>query len=276
MYADSRTRGAAYTLVLVGSTAALGTAAERVTRAGPRCTPWPRRRPPGRCSAAPPWAARPPRSAASSRPAIWSPPAPSSPTSSAGTPAGSTPPRSPAQPSSRLPRTPRTQSSRPLLLGAFGGIAGLAATGRPTPWTRWSGHRSARINTSAGRSARLDDLLNLAGSRLTAVARSGARTTVGGRANEPSRRGGAMPASTPAPTPGRSRPRSPGRSASRLGGRNTYGERVEERNTLGDGPPPEIRDIERAHQLADRVGAAALAISVVLALRPTRRQRQGR
>ena len=41
-----------------------------------------------------------------------------------------------------------------------------------------------------------------------------------------------------------------------LGGRNRYGERVEDRPLLGTGPPAGPRDVERAVVLLDHVTAA--------------------
>jgi cobalamin biosynthesis protein CobD/CbiB len=47
------------------------------------------------------------------------------------------------------------------------------------------------------------------------------------------------------------------------GGRNRYGDRVEQRPPLGDGPPPDPDDVERAVRLSLLVGAAATAVAVV-------------
>ena len=55
-----------------------------------------------------------------------------------------------------------------------------------------------------------------------------------------------------------------------LGGTNVYGERVEHRPTLGDGPVALPQDIDRSVRLADAVGLGALALSVGVALRRRR------
>ena len=55
-----------------------------------------------------------------------------------------------------------------------------------------------------------------------------------------------------------------------LGGTNVYGERVEHRPTLGDGPVALPGDIDRSVRLADAVGLAALVVSVVVALKRRR------
>jgi adenosylcobinamide-phosphate synthase len=56
----------------------------------------------------------------------------------------------------------------------------------------------------------------------------------------------------------------------RLGGVNTYGDRVEDRHVLGDGRAATQHDIARARTLARAVGAAAAATAVLIALRPRR------
>ena len=48
----------------------------------------------------------------------------------------------------------------------------------------------------------------------------------------------------------------------RLGGRNVYHGRVEERPALGDGKPPAVADIRRAARLSGAIGVAALALAV--------------
>jgi adenosylcobinamide-phosphate synthase len=50
-----------------------------------------------------------------------------------------------------------------------------------------------------------------------------------------------------------------------LGGINTYGSTVEDRGTLGDGPPPGVPDIARAVRLSAVVGVGACATVVVAA-----------
>jgi adenosylcobinamide-phosphate synthase len=46
----------------------------------------------------------------------------------------------------------------------------------------------------------------------------------------------------------------------RLGGRNVYGERVEERPALGRGPLPGPGDVDRAARLSLLIGSAATAL----------------
>jgi adenosylcobinamide-phosphate synthase len=61
----------------------------------------------------------------------------------------------------------------------------------------------------------------------------------------------------------------------RLGGTNDYGGRIEQRGTLGDGPPPTDRDIARAVELSNDVARALatmlLLTGVLLSMRRPRR-----
>jgi adenosylcobinamide-phosphate synthase len=50
-----------------------------------------------------------------------------------------------------------------------------------------------------------------------------------------------------------------------MGGRNRYGDRVEERPALGDGPPPGPGDVARATRLSVLVGLAAAALAAAAA-----------
>ena len=51
-----------------------------------------------------------------------------------------------------------------------------------------------------------------------------------------------------------------------LGGTNRYGERVEHRPTMGDGPAPVPADIPRATELATHVGVVTALATAVLVL----------
>jgi adenosylcobinamide-phosphate synthase len=57
----------------------------------------------------------------------------------------------------------------------------------------------------------------------------------------------------------------------RLGGRNVYGNRIEDRPALGDGPRPGTADIARAVRLSRAVWLSSAALAV--AARLTRRGR---
>lgn len=61
----------------------------------------------------------------------------------------------------------------------------------------------------------------------------------------------------------------------RLGGTNRYGDRIEERGVLGDGPPPTVREGHRAIRLTATVGGLVATViasgSLFRSLRATRR-----
>jgi adenosylcobinamide-phosphate synthase len=53
----------------------------------------------------------------------------------------------------------------------------------------------------------------------------------------------------------------------RLGGTNRYGERVEQRPTLGGGPAPGPEDVDRAVRLSLLVGSAAAVLTLLVGRR---------
>jgi len=155
----------------------------------------------------------------------------------------------------------------PLLWGALAGPAGVAAYRAANTLDAMVGHRNPRYLRFGWAAARLDDLLNWPVARLGAaltclLAATGATTRAERwRAWRVLRRDGAA---HPSPNAGRMEAAFAGALGVRLGGRNRYGERVEERPTLGDGPAPGPDDVDRAVRLSLRVGAATVAVSVAL------------
>lgn len=158
----------------------------------------------------------------------------------------------------------------PLVWGAVAGTPGLLAYRAANTLDAMVGHRSARYERFGWAAARLDDLLNLPGSRLTATLvvllgddRRGAvrawRRDAGGH---------------PSPNAGPVEAAFAGALGIRLGGVNTYRGRVEDRHVLGDGPPAAQHDIARARRLALQVGVGALIATAPIAVlrrRPRRR-----
>jgi adenosylcobinamide-phosphate synthase len=135
------------------------------------------------------------------------------------------------------------------------------------------GHRSERYERFGWASARLDDLLNLVPSRLSALLAAVLAPAVGGdtaRALDVWRRDAQH---HPSPNAGPVEAAFAGALDVQLGGVNTYGDRVEDRHTLGDGRPVEPDDITRSVRLADLVGMAALGLAALIAVRrPSRRR----
>ena len=134
------------------------------------------------------------------------------------------------------------------------------------------GHRSPRYERYGWASARLDDAANVVPARLTAALVVLARP----------RRAGAIWRAVrddaphhPSPNAGVAEAAFAAALGVRLGGANTYGERVEHRAPLGDGRPAEAGDIAAAIRLATDVqhllAAGLVAFAATLALGRTTR-----
>jgi adenosylcobinamide-phosphate synthase len=164
----------------------------------------------------------------------------------------------------------------PLLAGAVAGIPGLVVYRAANTLDAMVGHRDERHLRFGRAAARLDDLLNLVPSRLSALLASVLAPLVGGdrrRAFDVWRRDASH---HPSPNAGQVEAAFAGALDVKLGGVNTYRDRVEDRHVLGDGRAVEPADITRSVRLADLVGHAALAVAVLIAWRPSRRRPRGR
>ncbi|WP_238016019.1 cobalamin biosynthesis protein [Dactylosporangium sp. AC04546] len=149
----------------------------------------------------------------------------------------------------------------PLFWGAVAGLPGIVGYRAVNTLDAMVGHRSPRYARFGTASARLDDLANLAPSRLTAALTVAAAPVAGGdpgRALRVWQRDGGR---HPSPNSGQCEASMAGALGVRLGGRNVYGNRVEERPTLGDGGLPTPRDVRRAAALSVAVGAAAVGLA---------------
>jgi adenosylcobinamide-phosphate synthase len=164
----------------------------------------------------------------------------------------------------------------PLLAGAVGGIGGLVAYRAANTLDAMVGHRSERYERFGWASARLDDVLNLAPSRLSALLAAVLAPLVGGRRTQAFEAWTRDGRRHPSPNAGPVEAAFAGALGVRLGGTNVYGSRVEHRPTLGRGRAPVVDDIDRSVRLADAVALGALAVSVLIAARPTRRPRARR
>lgn len=157
----------------------------------------------------------------------------------------------------------------PLVWGALLGPAGLLGYRAANTLDAMVGHRSPRYERFGWAAARLDDVLNVPGARLTA-----ALAVVLGED-----RGGAVRAwrrdarHHPSPNAGPVEAAFAGALGVRLGGVNVYAGRTEDRHELGDGRLPEHHDLARGRALARRVQLASLIALVPIAAR-TRRPRR--
>lgn len=164
----------------------------------------------------------------------------------------------------------------PLVAGALLGVPGLLAYRAANTLDAMVGHHSPRYERFGWASARLDDLLNLAPARLSAVLASCLAPLVGGSPVDAITTWYRDAAGHPSPNAGVVEAAFAGALGVTLGGRNVYGDQVENRVALGSGPPPRIADVARAVCLAEAVGWMALAVAVSAVLAPRPRRRRGR
>ncbi|GGD24858.1 hypothetical protein GCM10007231_25080 [Nocardioides daphniae] len=151
----------------------------------------------------------------------------------------------------------------PLVWGAVAGVPGLLAHRASNTLDAMVGYRNARFNRFGWASARLDDVLNLPGSRLAGLAVLVAEPSRSGRAWAVWRRDAA---GHPSPNGGVVESAFAGALGITLGGTNRYGDRVEHRPTMGDGPVPTAVDVPRSTALARRVGVVAAFGAALVAL----------
>ncbi|MCR1783357.1 cobalamin biosynthesis protein [Nocardioides carbamazepini] len=158
----------------------------------------------------------------------------------------------------------------PLVWGAVAGVPGLLGYRAANTLDAMVGHRSARYERFGWAAARLDDLLNLPGSRLTALL----ATALGPDPHGALRAWHRDAAGHPSPNAGPVEAAFAGALGIRLGGTNDYGGRIEHRAVLGDGPLPDRADLDRARTLARRIGIGAALTTAALAVRPRRGSRR--
>jgi adenosylcobinamide-phosphate synthase len=155
----------------------------------------------------------------------------------------------------------------PLVWGAVAGVPGLLGHRAANTLDAMVGHRSARYERFGWTAARLDDVANLPGSRLTAAF----AVLLGGDRRGARRAWRRDAAGHPSPNAGPVEATFAGALGVRLGGTNTYGDRVERRALLGDGHPPIRADLARARRLARRVDLASVVVAAGVAGRVGRR-----
>ena len=154
----------------------------------------------------------------------------------------------------------------PLFWGAVGGVPGLLAYRAVNTLDAMVGHRSPRYARFGWAAARLDDAANWLPARLTAALTVACAPAVGGSPRGALRAWRRDGAAHPSPNAGRCEAALAGALGLRLGGRNVYGTRVEDRPVLGEGRRPVADDIGRAVRLSRVVWCAAVVLAVAARL----------
>jgi len=159
----------------------------------------------------------------------------------------------------------------PLVWGALLGAPGLLGYRAANTLDAMVGHHSDRYERFGWAAARLDDVLNLPGARLTA-----ALAVVLGPDHRGAARAWRRNASAhPSPNAGPVEAAFAGALGVSLGGTTVYPYGVSERPALGSGPPPLADDVVRARRLARRVQLGSLLAVVAAAATAARSRRSG-
>jgi adenosylcobinamide-phosphate synthase len=256
LYADSRVRGAAHTALLVGGAVAVGVAAERLPT---RTT----------TTAVATWAVLGGRSLAREAEAVHArlqqsdlPAARQRLTHLVGRDTTALDESEVARAVvESVAENTSDAAVAPLVWGALLGVPGLLGYRAANTLDAMVGHHSPRYERFGWASARLDDLLNLPGSRLAGLL----TVALGGRPAAAWRAWRRDAAGHPSPNAGVVEAAFAGALGLRLGGTNTYaGGRVEDRAVLGDGRAPVPDDIARATRLAARVALSAALVAAAV------------
>ena len=145
----------------------------------------------------------------------------------------------------------------PAMWASLAGPPGVLAHRAVNTMDAMVGHRSGRYVRYGWASARLDDAMAWVPARMTATLVAGVRPTRAPAVWRTVRRDAGA---HPSPNAGVAEAAYAAALGLRLGGTNRYGDLVEHRAELGDGPPPGPADIARAVRLLDDVGLALVAL----------------
>jgi adenosylcobinamide-phosphate synthase len=272
-HADSRAVGAAYTLTLVGTTAALGSAAHRMVRHRPALDV--------ALTAATTWAVLGGASLAREAAAVHA-------HLERGDLAagrdrvthlvGRDPSRLDADGVARATVESVAENTSdavvaPLFWGALAGPAGLLGYRAVNTLDAMVGHRSVRHRRFGWATARLDDLLNLVPARVSALLAAAAAPVVAGRPGAALDTWRQHARRHPSPNAGPVEASFAGALGVVLGGTNVYAGTVEDRGALGTGRPVAPADIPRAVRLARVVGTGSVILAASAATARRRRRR---
>lgn len=168
----------------------------------------------------------------------------------------------------------------PLVSGAVAGLPGLVGYRAANTLDAMVGHTDARYQRFGWASARFDDVINLVPARMTAALAVLLAPSVRGDLVAAWRVWRRDAGAHPSPNAGPVEAAFAGALGVRLGGVNSYRDRVEDRHVLGDGRAAAGPDIGRTTALADRIGLGAVlgcaAGCVLSAAYRSRRQRSRR
>lgn len=150
----------------------------------------------------------------------------------------------------------------PLLWAAVGGTPAVLGYRAVNTLDSMIGHRSPRYARFGWAAARLDDLANYVGARVTAMLVAACAPLVGGSPSDALRTWRRDAGRHPSPNAGVVEAAFAGALGVRLGGPTQYLHELQIRPTLGDGPAPSVADLRRAVALSRAVQAAAALLSV--------------
>ena len=160
----------------------------------------------------------------------------------------------------------------PLLWAAVGGTPAVLGYRAVNTLDAMIGHRSPRYARFGWAAARLDDLANYVGARVTAMLVAACAPVVGGSPSDALRTWRRDAGRHPSPNAGVVEAAFAGALGVRLGGPTQYLHELQIRPTLGDGPAPSVADLRRAVALSRAVQAAAALLAVFSTVRWRRRQ----
>jgi adenosylcobinamide-phosphate synthase len=155
----------------------------------------------------------------------------------------------------------------PLLWAAVGGAPGVLCYRAVNTLDSMIGYRSPRYLRFGWAAARLDDLANYVGARVTAALVVVCAPVVGGSPSDALRAWRRDSARHPSPNAGVVEAAFAGALGVWLGGPTQYSHELQIRPTMGDGPAPTVADLRRAVVLSRVVQAGAAVLCGVVAYR---------
>ncbi len=154
----------------------------------------------------------------------------------------------------------------PLLWGALAGPTGLVGYRAVNTLDSMTGHHSRRYERFGWASARLDDVTNWLPARVTALLTAACAPVVGGHPGTTWQIAQDQGRQHPSPNAGWCEAAFAGALGVRLGGPVSYAGRTEHRPVLGAGHAPEPADIARAARLCRAVTAGAMLLAAAVSL----------